>query len=207
LRTIRREVDRLQRLIDQVLDFARSERGTRRYRYEFEEIGPLVQDVAEGFRAQAEAEGFEYKVEIEPDLPELRVDRDALRQMLLNLLANAVQYSENNRAITVRALRQGDVVGVQVRDRGIGIDAAERERIFEDFYRGDSRLSSRHAGVGLGLALVRRIAAAHEAQVKVDSEPGEGSTFTIWLPIGQSEAGPPPQESRPASHRNEVTHG
>ncbi len=183
LRTIRREVDRLQRLIDQVLDFARGERGARQFRFEFEEIGALVRNVAEDFRSQAEGAGFRFEVDIEPDLPEVRVDADALRQLLLNLLANAMQYSETDRGITVRVRRSGLEVGIQVQDQGIGIDPADQERIFEDFYRGDTRLSSQHGGLGLGLALVRRIVTAHSGRVTVDSRRGRGATFTVWLPV------------------------
>lgn len=207
LQTIRRECDRLQRLIDQVLDFARSERRTRKYRFEFEEIGSLVRSVAEDFRAQAEADGFEYVVEIDPHLPELRVDRDAIRQMLLNLLANAVQYSETDRSITVRAFRESDRIGVQVEDRGIGIESHERDRIFEDFYRGDSRLSGRHGGVGLGLALVRRIAEAHHAQVQVSSQSGQGSTFTVWLPLSEPDDVTTSRVAEIETRGNEVPHG
>jgi signal transduction histidine kinase len=193
LGTIRRECDRLQRLIDAVLDFARIERGAKEYRFEYEEIGPLVGGIAEEFRGQAEAEGFDYRVSIEPDLPELRVDADAVRQMLLNLLSNAVKYSDAERAIAVHVFRQGAEVALQVEDHGIGIAAEEQERIFEDFYRVDTRLSDRRGGVGLGLTLVRRMAAAHGGRVTLESERGRGSRFTIWLPLE------PPAERRPAA--------
>ncbi len=189
LQTIRRECDRLQRLVDRVLDFARSERGTRRWRFEFEEVGALVHSAAEDFRTQAEAGGFRYGTEIEPDLPELRLDADAIRQMLLNLLANAVQYSEAERHIVVRAYRRHREVAVEVQDHGIGIAPGDKRHIFDDFYRGDSRLSSRHGGIGLGLALVRRVVAAHGARIDVESERGRGSTFTVWLPVPEEASG------------------
>ncbi|UCE02827.1 MAG: HAMP domain-containing histidine kinase [Candidatus Latescibacterota bacterium] len=188
LHTIRRECERLQRLIDAILDFARMERGAREYRFEFEEIGELVRAVAEDFRAQAEAAGFEYRVEIAPDLPEVRVDADALRQMLLNLLSNAVKYSDERRWIAVRVLRRERALGIQVEDHGIGIDAHEQERIFEDFYRVDTSAAGRVGGVGLGLTLVRRMAAAHGGAVRVDSTPGRGSTFTVWLPFDEESS-------------------
>ena len=190
LKTIRRECDRLQRLIDQVLDFARRERGIAAAPLEFEEIGALVQGVAEGFRAQAENGGFQYTIEVEPDLPELRLDADAVRQALLNLLANAVQYSEDERRLAVRAFRRGAEVAVQVQDHGIGVDPLEQKRIFEDFYRGEAGGSSHHAGLGLGLAVVRRVAEAHRGRVTVDSRRGQGATFTLWFPVQ------PPGEAR-----------
>jgi signal transduction histidine kinase len=187
LAVIRSECGRLERLIDAVLDFARLERGTRVFRFEYEEIGPLVRAAAEDFRQQAESQGFRYVVEIDEDLPEVRVDADALRQVLLNLLSNAVKYSDTERWIAVRAFARDGQVGVQVEDRGIGIDPAEHERIFEDFYRVDQRLSSDRQGVGLGLTLVRRIVEAHRGRVTVDSSPGHGARFTVWLPAEEPE--------------------
>jgi signal transduction histidine kinase len=189
LGTIRRECERLQRLIDELLDFARIERGTKQYRLEYEEMGPLVRGVAEEFRLLAESEGYRYEVSIEPDLPELRVDADAVRQILLNLLSNAVKYSDSERKIVVRAFRRDAELGLQVEDHGIGIEPAEQQRIFDEFYRVDTRLSSSRRGVGLGLTLVRRLAEAHGGRVSVESARGRGSRFTVWLPL-ESAAGP-----------------
>ena len=193
LKTIRRECDRLRRLIDAVLDFARIDRGTKQYTFEYEEIGPLVHAIGEDFRTQAEAAGFEYHVEIEPGLPEARVDADAIRQMLLNLLSNALKYADDERYIALRALRREGMLAIQVEDHGIGIARQEQERIFQDFYRVDTLLTSERSGVGLGLTLARRIAEAHDGRIRVDSKRGQGSTFTVLLPdpeAAQRQAGP-----------------
>jgi signal transduction histidine kinase len=192
LAVIRSESGRLERLIDAVLDFATLHRGTKKYQFEFEEVGELVRAAAEDFRDQAEAQGFSYTVEVEGGLPEVRVDADAIRQVLLNLLSNAVKYSEDDRRITVRAFRRDDAVAVQVEDHGIGIAAAEQQRIFEDFYRVDARLSSARQGVGLGLTLVRRIVEAHGGRVAVESALGRGARFTVWLPVEPAERGAEP---------------
>jgi signal transduction histidine kinase len=191
LAVIRSEAGRLERLIDAVLDFASLQRGTRRFRFEYDEIGPLVVAAAQSFRAQAESLGFAYRVEVEPDLPELRVDADAIREVLLNLLSNAVKYSDSDRSIVVRAYRRGDAVALEVEDRGIGIDPADHERIFEDFYRVDERLSTTRQGVGLGLTLARRIVEAHGGRIEVHSARGRGARFTVWLPAEPQPAAPP----------------
>jgi signal transduction histidine kinase len=200
LGVIRAECGRLERLIDSVLDFASLARGTRRFRFEYEEIGPLVSAVAESFREQAESQGFEYRVEIQPDLPEVRVDADAIRQVLLNLLSNAVKYSEAVRWIAVRAFARGDSVAFEVEDHGIGIDPRDQERIFDDFYRVDQRLSTSRQGVGLGLTLARRIVESHGGRIEVASTPGRGARFTVWLPAESTPlparpAGSVPQEA------------
>jgi signal transduction histidine kinase len=191
LGTIRRECERLQRLIDQVLEFARLERGTREYRFEYEEVGPLVRGVAEEFRAQAESAGCRYEVSVEDDLPEARVDADAVRQMLLNLLSNAVKYSDSERDVAVRVFRRDAELALQVEDHGVGIDPREQRRIFDEFYRVETSPPSRRGGVGLGLTVVRRLAEAHGGRVSVESEPGRGSRFTVWLPLEAPAASGP----------------
>jgi signal transduction histidine kinase len=189
LAVIRGECGRLERLIDSVLDLASLQRGTKRFEFEYEEVDAVVRAAAEEFREQAQAQGFQYAVDIETDLPEVRLDADAMRQVLLNLLSNALKYSDTERWIAVRAFRRGDEVAVQVEDHGIGIAPRDHQRIFEDFYRVDQRLSTPRQGVGLGLTLVRRIVEAHQGRITVESAPGRGARFTIFLPVEPSEAG------------------
>ena len=200
LQVIRAECGRLERLIDSVLDFASLQRGTRRFQFEYEELGPLVAEVAAGFREQAAAGGFEFRVEVDPDLPEVRADADAIRQVVLNLLSNAVKYSDTERWIAVRVFRRAAQVAIQVEDHGIGIAAGDQRRIFEEFFRVDQRLSTPQQGLGLGLTLVRRIVEAHGGTVQVESSPGAGARFTVWLP---TEA--PPPGAAPAGLREEAT--
>ena len=203
LGTIRRECERLQRLIDQVLDFARAGRGATQYRFEYEEIGSLVRAVAEEFRPQAVAEGFHYEVQVAPGLPELRVDADAVRQILLNLLQNAVKYSDTQRQIAVRAFRRDAEIVLEVEDHGIGIDPRDERHIFEEFYRVDAPSAGRRGGVGLGLALVRRLAEVHGGRVALESRPGRGSRFTVFLPLEPAPAAATADAGRaPASVRD-----
>jgi two-component system, OmpR family, phosphate regulon sensor histidine kinase PhoR len=121
-------------------------------------------------------------VSIAPDLPDVPLDAEALKQALANLLDNAMKYSGDRRKIAVSARREGGGVAVEVADEGIGIPISERERIFEKFYRiGRSETQGRR-GSGVGLALVRHIVEAHGGRVTVDGGPGEGSRFTLHLP-------------------------
>ncbi|HXJ71030.1 MAG TPA: ATP-binding protein [Verrucomicrobiae bacterium] len=198
---IRHESDRLARLIESVLDFSRLERGGRTFRFELCDPAEVFETAVESFRPRAEAEGFQLQVELAEALPPLRLDTDAICQVVLNLLGNAVKYSDAVKEIQVRASREGAWVVLDVEDRGIGIAARDLARVFDQFYRVDQRLDSGHGGgLGLGLTLARAIARAHHGEILVHSEPGRGSTFRVLLPIPHEPAGRavPAPSGRPA---------
>jgi signal transduction histidine kinase len=183
-RVITRESERLSRLIDNVLDFSRIEGGRRRYELVPTPVEPLVRDTLEAFAYPLEQQGFKLEVHLEPDLPDVPMDADAIGQALANLIDNAVKYSGVERTIAVDARRDGERLALSVTDRGIGIPPAEHARIFEKFYRVGRSDTQGRRGSGVGLALVRHIAEAHGGSVSVRSAPGEGSCFTVWLPLG-----------------------
>lgn len=116
-------------------------------------------------------------------LPPIHADREAVNLALWNLLDNAVKYSPECKTIWLEADRAGAGVVIRVRDQGLGIAASERKRIFQKFVRGASANTTGVKGTGLGLAMVHHIIAAHRGTIRVDSEPGVGSTFTVTLPV------------------------
>jgi two-component system phosphate regulon sensor histidine kinase PhoR len=120
--------------------------------------------------------------------PPLRIDKDAICQVMVNLLDNAVKYSGERKEISVGLTVERDEVRIAIRDRGIGIPSAEQKKIFEKFYRVGSTLVHDVKGSGLGLAIVKHVVHAHGGRVELASTPGEGSTFTIVLPVGQRDA-------------------
>ena len=184
LSVIRRECDRLSRLIENLLDFAKIERGVKQYHFDYEDLTIVLCMAVESFRPHAEAQGFRLDIDIVEPLPEIRLDADAMAQVVLNLLSNAVKYSDDVKEIRVQAYRHGSHVVIAVTDRGIGIDAAEIPKIFDDFYRVDQRLNTpKQGGMGLGLTLVRHMVQAHGGSISVRSEVGKGSTFSVMLPI------------------------
>ena len=192
LHVIFRERDRLGRLIENVLSFSRIERGMKEYNFEYEILAVVVQKAIDSFRPHAEAQGVTIKTELDDSLPELLLDADGMTQAILNLLSNAVKYSDREKTITVRTFRLRDQACIEVEDRGIGIPAAQTARIFDEFYRVDQKLNSKHqAGMGLGLTLVKHIIQAHGGTIRVRSKEGRGSTFVITLPL-------PPDEGTPA---------
>jgi signal transduction histidine kinase len=177
-----RESERLTRLIDNVLDFSRIESGRQRYDIVPGPVEPVVHEVLESFRHPLAQQGFAVDVAVAPDLPDVPLDVEALKQALANLLDNAMKYSGDRRKIRVAARREGAGVAIEVADEGIGVPPAERERIFEKFYRiGRSETQGRR-GSGVGLALVKHIVDAHRGRVTVEGGPGEGSRFTLHLP-------------------------
>ena len=123
------------------------------------------------------------RVAPEPPDVEIRCDHRQLRSALVNLLDNAIKYSEPGEPVEVGARLDGDRVALVVRDHGIGIPTRDLERIFERFYRVDRARSRETGGTGLGLAIVRHVAQVHGGEVTVESREGEGSTFTLYLPL------------------------
>ena len=183
VRVIRRECDRLSRLIDRVIDFSKAEQRVQQYRFEYHDPGAVVARIVESFRPHAEGHGFQLGLSIDLDLPATRLDPDAISQVLLNFLSNALEFSGDEREIQIRVRRENGGVAVDVTDRGIGIEPKEIGNVFDKFYTSRQRMDSKNpGGLGLGLALAREIIRDHGGEVRVSSEPGHGSTFSFMLP-------------------------
>lgn len=187
-----KEVDRLSRMIERVLNWAKMEAGRRIYEMEDCHAHDLVRDAVQALRSQLLLTGAadDVHVQLPDDLPMLRVDRDAIVEALLNLLQNAVKYTPPPQRILVSATVRGGVVGLSVTDNGPGVPKHDRKRIFEKFYQADTRLSAAvfggaDRGSGLGLSIVRAVARGHGGRVALDTELGRGSRFTLWLPVAR----------------------
>ena len=184
LRIIRQESERLGRLIDRVLEFSRMERQLRQYHFEPHDFGEVVSHAVEAFRPQAEARGFALQLTTRGPFPIQRMDADAISQVLLNLLTNAVQYSRDQKEIQVRVAARDGAVVIDVADRGVGIEPKDLRRVFDKFHSTWRRMDDRaQGGLGLGLTLSREIVHAHGGELTVRSEVGRGSTFTVSIPI------------------------
>src|ERR1051326_1759985 len=181
-RIIRKESERLTALINNILDFSRIEAGHKEYEFRETDIGELVRNTLDSYRYQIEQHGFTLEEKI-GDVPPLRVDREAMARSLVNLVNNALKYSQDRKYIGVNLYRENGSVKLEVIDHGIGIPPNEQNKIFEKFYRVGDPLVHNTKGSGLGLSLVQHIARAHGGDVAVDSAPGAGSKFTITLPL------------------------
>jgi signal transduction histidine kinase len=185
---IRKESERLSALINNILDFSRIEAGRKEYDFRETDLRELVRNTLESYRYQIEQLGFAYEERID-EVPRLRLDREAMARSLLNLVNNALKYSQDRKYIGVKLYRENGSVKLEVSDHGIGIPHQEQNKIFEKFYRVGNPLVHNTKGSGLGLSLVRHIVRAHGGEVLVDSAPGQGSKFTITLPVKQGENG------------------
>ena len=184
-RVINKESQRLTQLINNILDFSRIEAGRKEYRFAPTNVGRIVSEVLEAYRFQIEQQGFELTVDVEPGIPDVEADSEALGQALLNLVNNAIKYSRETRSLALAVRGAGDRVLISVTDRGIGVPKAEQRKIFEKFYRGEASLVHETKGSGLGLSLVEHIMEAHGGAVEIESTPGKGSTFTLVIPRTQ----------------------
>jgi len=183
---IRKESERLTALINNILDFSRIEAGRKEYDFRETDMRELVCNTLESYRYQIEQHGFTFEEKI-GDVPPLRVDREAIARSLVNLVNNALKYSQDRKFIGVKLYRENGSVKLEVIDHGIGIPPNEQQKIFEKFYRVGDPLVHNTKGSGLGLSLVQHIAHAHGGNVAVDSSPGAGSKFTITLPLHPAE--------------------
>ena len=181
---IEAESRRLTQLINNILDFSKIESAEKKYHFCETDVVELVEQTVEGFEMPLREAGVSIAFTTEgPHPPLLQLDKDAIAQVLMNLLDNAVKYSNGNKNIDVTVIGGRDEVRIRVRDHGIGIPAAERKKIFEKFYRVGSGLVHDVKGSGLGLSIVLHVAQAHGGRVELESEVGAGSAFTIVLPF------------------------
>jgi signal transduction histidine kinase len=178
-----RESERLQRLVESLLDFGRIE--ARAFLYHYEHLDPvtLVGDLVAEFQEKAAAQGYRVELARAGEYPLIHADREALGLALRNLLDNAVKYSPDCRTVWVEMARERGRLAIRVRDQGMGIPASEQKEIFKRFVRGTGSRAANIKGTGIGLAMAHHIIEAHDGEIRLESEPGRGSTFTILLPL------------------------
>ena len=206
---IEASANHLRHLVDQILDLAKMAAGRLDVHAEYLDVRPFILDVASEVESLLNEKSLSLSLAMGSSLPRIRSDPTHLRQILVNLIGNAIKYTDTG-AIVVRtrvfdraaaleqklpeivALAQENVqswLAIQVIDSGRGIALADQERVFEEFEQVDAgpRADSPHRGTGLGLAISRRLARLLGGDLLLESEPGKGSTFTLWLPGGEAE--------------------
>lgn len=177
-----RNTDRLHRLVESLLDFARMESGRKPYDPQPLDAGALASEVVADFSAQRDPQSVAIEVDLETPVPRIRADRASLSTALWNLLDNAIKYSPAGGPVRVSVRSHPAGVAIAVGDRGLGVPTRERAEIFQRFVRGAQARQLGIKGTGLGLAMASRIAEAHGGHIELDSEEGAGSTFRLVLP-------------------------
>lgn len=189
--TIRNQSRQITELVNQILLFASTRDGQQRYALRPIQVSELIHTVLDNTSELTRGAGFEIEQSLEPGLPAILGDSSALCKSLQNLLVNAVKYSGKSRWIGINASlarspdRSHKEIRISVRDRGMGIDHSEIDRIFEPFYRSPRVSAAQIHGTGLGLPLAKNIVEAMGGRISVDSELGVGSVFTLHLPLAE----------------------
>lgn len=180
------EAERLQAMVERLLKWASMEAGKRLYHPEHVKPVELIDSALEALETQAVLARMEGKVEIEREiaehLPFVDVDYDAMVEALLNVLQNGLRYSPRDKHLRIRCVARDRGVEISITDNGPGIPKAQQRYVFEKFYRYADPANAHIEGTGLGLAMVQHIVGAHAGRITVESEPGQGATFRIWLP-------------------------
>jgi two-component system phosphate regulon sensor histidine kinase PhoR len=187
---IHNESGRMSRLIANLLDFASLERERHSLYFERTNIAQLVIKELEAYRYQIQKDGFELITDVDCKVPDTVVDPNAVSMALFNLLDNAVKYSGDRKRVAVAVHQDDGFINIAVKDEGLGIPEDERSKVFEKFFRGRSASVKKIRGSGIGLSITKQVAEMHGGEIRLKSEPGFGSTFTLRIPIreGVTEA-------------------
>jgi two-component system sensor histidine kinase VicK len=181
------ETERMIRLVNDLLHLSKLDKKVRLYLQDIN-IKKLIEDVTERFSVQFKERQLKLKLHLQ-EIPHMEADRDLLIQVLDNLISNAIKYSHAKGTIFISALHSGEDVFITIRDEGIGIPKADLAHIFKRFYRVGKARSRDMGGTGLGLSIAREMIIAHHGEIRIESEPGKGTTVFIRLPEKQTHKG------------------
>ena len=187
VKTAKRRSSTLLELLDDILILSYRKSAKAAYNMEPVQLSEIMQKIVDDVQAQALKKKVVIKVQIPPGFPQVMADRKALNEVFSNLLSNAVKYTGKNGAVNVTAEQKKGFIEIDVSDTGIGIASEHLPGIFDEFYRAPNAKSYKVEGTGLGLAIVKEIVEAHHGKLRVQSELGKGSTFTVLLPKKRRE--------------------
>ena len=182
---ISKDADKLSSLVRNILDYSKVDAGRRQYFFQQTDMAQLVKEEIGNFKRDKIYAGIKIETQISQDIPGIDIDRESFSLALNNLLENAVKFSPERKEILVEVKRDAENVRMNVKDKGMGIDSGEMDKIFDEFYQGKNAARQSLRGTGLGLTLVKHVMEAHGGKVFVKSKIGEGSTFSLIFPIRQ----------------------
>ena len=179
------ESDRLTRLINNVLDFAWIEKGTRQYTFESVSLNRIVRKTVDILGYQIRMQGFKVEVKLSSDDSAISADSDAVIQVLTNLIGNAIKFSVKQKQISISTFRSDNYFCVEIRDKGIGIKQEDLKNLFKPFFRSRIAGDKKIGGTGLGLSIIKHVMDAHKGKIDVESVPDEGTSFILKFPIDE----------------------
>lgn len=185
---ITKEVGRLTNMINRILSFSKIEAEKREYSKAVLDLNEVVAEVNNTYSYHLESHGFEHSLEVASALPAIEADKEAMVEVLVNLIDNAMKYSKDKKVVSITTGVMDDYAFVQVKDKGIGIAKGQLDKLFDKFYRVPTGDIHDTKGSGLGLSIVKHIIEAHSGKIQVQSTLGEGSTFRLLFPILKTKA-------------------
>ena len=180
------ESNRLSRIVEKILRFRSIEENKEKYSFTDENLNSLIENVLQAYGYQIENSNFKIKFEAHANLPDIQIDKEAVIEVVINLLDNAMKYSKYRKEIIVATGLEKEFVYLKVKDFGLGISSANQKKIFEKFYRVQDGLAKDKKGTGLGLTIVKSIMDAHQGRIEVESSEGKGSCFTLKFRNGNA---------------------
>lgn len=180
---IHSETSRLSNIVNKVLNFSKMEAGKRVYHFEQTDLNAISEKIFNTYCFHLQNNGFVFNFTPNKEISQIQVDPGAISEAIINLIDNAVKYSENNKIINLRTGLENGFVFVEVEDKGIGISESDQKKIFDKFFRVSTGYVHNTKGTGLGLSLVKQIIEAHKGKIKLTSSPGKGSCFRLLFPV------------------------
>mgnify|MGYP003647976202 FL=1 len=185
-RVINTEANRLSRMVNNILNFNKIESGRREYHFASSSLNEEVESLVENYRQHIDKKGFQIDLKLDTNLPNLKIDKEAVSEAIINMIDNAMKYSDDIKCIKIETVLEEGLACVKILDFGIGIAPADQTLVFDKFFRVSSGdLAYRAKGSGIGLSIVKHIMDAHKGKVELESKLGKGSCFSLYFPIHQ----------------------
>ena len=173
------ETNRLGKIVNKILNFSKIEAGKRLYNLAETDLNKVVENVFSTYKFHLNNKGFDFNLEQQLNLPIVKADEEAISEALINLIDNAVKYSDDNKSIKLTTFSKNNLVIIEVEDNGIGVSERDKKKIFDKFFRVASGDIYNSKGTGLGLTIVKHIMDAHHGKIELNSQLGKGSTFKL----------------------------
>jgi len=183
---ISQEANRLSKIVNSILNFSKMEAGKRQYNFVESYLNDVAENVYHSYKFHLEQKGFTFNILKDETIPIIKIDEEAVSEAIVNLVDNAVKYSDNNKAILIRTGMENNYAFVEVEDKGIGIPEKDQKKIFDKFFRVSSGNVHNVKGSGLGLSIVKHIIEAHKGKIELFSEVNKGSKFRLLFPLGKN---------------------